>query len=92
MSQVRVWIPPALREFVAGAEELTVDADSVSTALAVIGQDHSGFLSRVLSPDGQLRPLVNVFVDEENVRDLQGLATPVADGHSIAIIPAIAGG
>ncbi len=92
MSKVTVWIPPALREFVGGAEHLTVEADTVAAALAAIGGRHAGFLGRVLSPEGQVRPLVNVFVEEDNIRDLNGLQTPVADGHSIAIIPAIAGG
>jgi molybdopterin converting factor small subunit len=92
MSQVIVWIPPALREFVAGAEQLTVEADDVSSALAAVGRDHAGFLNRVLTPDGTLRPLVNVFVEEDNIRHLQGLRTPLSNGHSVAIIPAIAGG
>jgi len=87
-----VWIPPALREFVAGAEQLTVEADNVSSALAAVGRDHAGFLNRVLTPDGTLRPLVNVFVEEDNIRHLQGLQTPLSDGLSVAIIPAIAGG
>jgi len=92
MSKVTVWIPPALREFVAGAEELAVEADNVAAALAALGGQHAGFLNRVLSPEGHVRPLVNVFVDEDNIRDLDGLETPLADRRSIAIIPAIAGG
>ena len=92
MSKVTVWIPPALREFEAGAEELSIEAESVAGALAAVGDRHAGFLNRVLSPGGQVRPLVNVFVDEDNIRDLDGLQTPLADGHSVAIIPAIAGG
>lgn len=92
MSQVTVWIPPALREFVDGAHELKVEADDVSSALAAVGRNHQDFLARVLAPDGTLRPLVNVFVDEDNIRELQGLETPLTDGRSVAIIPGIAGG
>ncbi len=89
---VTVWIPPALREFVGGADELTVEADSVSAALTAVGDRHPGFLNRVLSPEGEVRPLVNVFVDEDNIRDLDGLETRLSQGGSVAIIPAIAGG
>ena len=92
MNQVKVWIPPALREFVKGSVEVDVAAGNVSTALAAVGERYPGFLSRVLAPDGELRPRVNIFVGEENIRARQGLDTILADGDIVAIIPAVAGG
>jgi molybdopterin converting factor small subunit len=91
-NKITVWIPPALREFVGGAETVAVEADTVAAALAAIGGRHAGFLNRVLSPEGEVRPLVNIFVGEDNIRDLEGLETPLSGGHTLAIIPAIAGG
>ncbi|HSG66303.1 MAG TPA: MoaD/ThiS family protein [Gammaproteobacteria bacterium] len=92
MSRVTVRIPAALRPFVEGARELELDVATVGDALTQIGGRHDHFLPRILTPAGELRPFVNVFVGATNVRHLQGLATPVADGVEISIIPAVAGG
>ena len=92
MSQVIVQIPPPLRPFADDAAELRVEAGSVAEALAAIGADRAPLLARVLTPDGELRPYVNVFVGERNVRRLAGLETTLEDGDVVAIIPAVAGG
>jgi molybdopterin converting factor small subunit len=92
MNQVKVWIPPALREFVDGSVQVDVVACNVTAALAAVGERYPGFLSRVLTPDGQLRPRVNVFVGEDNIRTRQGLATGLIEGDIVAVIPAVAGG
>ncbi|HRP35349.1 MAG TPA: MoaD/ThiS family protein [Gammaproteobacteria bacterium] len=92
MSQVTVQIPPPLRPFAAGAAELRVAARTVAAALAAVGADRAALLARVLTPEGELRPYVNIFVGERNVRHLQGLETKLEDGDVVAIIPAVAGG
>lgn len=92
MTEVTVWIPPALREFTGGAEAVTVQAHDVFSALEAVGQEHGGFLGRILTPEGTLRPLVNVFVGEEDIRHLQGLRTALSEGDAVAVIPAVAGG
>lgn len=92
MSQVVVQIPPPLRPFADDAAELRVAARSVGEALAAIGVGRAALLSRILTPEGELRPYVNIFVGERNVRHLQGLLTPLNDGDVVAIIPAVAGG
>lgn len=92
MSQVTVHIPPPLRPFADQAAVLEVEAGTVGEALAGIGAGREALLSRVLTPEGELRPFVNVFVGERNARHLDGLQTPLQDGDSIAIIPAVAGG
>jgi len=92
MSQVTVTIPPPLRPFAEQATELQVEAATVGEALTRLGEGRAALLSRVLTPEGELRPYVNVFVGERNARHLDGLATALADGEVVAIIPAVAGG
>ena len=92
MSNISVWIPPALREFTGGAIEIPVAAADVGSALGIVGTAYPEVSRRVLTPDGEVRPLVNVFVGEDNIRALDGLATPLNDGDTVAIIPAVAGG
>jgi molybdopterin converting factor small subunit len=92
MSRVTVQIPSPLQQFTAGAAELAVEADTVGEALQRVGEQRAALLSRVLTPEGELRPYVNVFVGERNARRLEGLKTRLADGDVVAIIPAVAGG
>lgn len=92
MSRVTVQIPPPLRPFADGASELVVEAATVGDALERIGADRAGLLARVMTPEGELRPYVNVFVGERNARHLDGLGTLLCDGDVVAIIPAVAGG
>jgi molybdopterin converting factor small subunit len=92
MNRVTVQLPAPLRPFAEGAAELTVAAGTVRAALAELGEGRPNLASRLLTPEGELRPYVNVFVGERNIRRLQGLDTPLADGDVVAIIPAVAGG
>lgn len=92
MSKVRIRIPMPLRSYTQGADEVPVEARDVREALAALGAVHDGLLARVLSPEGELRNFVNVFVGSRNVRSLDGLSTALADGDLIAIVPAVAGG
>ena len=92
MSTVTVEIPPPLRPFAGQAAALEVEAATVGEALARIGAGREALISRVLTPEGELRPFVNVFVGERNARHLDGLETALDDGDVVAIIPAVAGG
>ncbi len=87
-----VRIPTQLRSLSGGAAEVTVEGGTVGEALAGLESAHPGFRSRLFDDEGKLRRFVNVFVADEDVRFLQGLGTPVPDGHVISIIPAVAGG
>ena len=60
--------------------------------LAALEAVHPGFRDRLFDDDGGLRRFVNVFVADDDVRFLQGLDTPVPDGETVSIIPAVAGG
>jgi molybdopterin converting factor small subunit len=92
MSEVTVSIPAPLREFTAGAAEIRLDAPTVGAALTRIGADYPGFLGRILTPEGGLRPFVNVFVNADSVKALEGLDTPLPADARVLIVPAVAGG
>lgn len=92
MNAVHVRIPMPLRGYTGGAGEIVLEAATVREALEVLGTRHEGILERLLDPGGELRQFVNVFVGARNVRALDGLATPLAKGDVISIIPAVAGG
>ena len=89
---VTVRVPTQLRNLTAGAGEIKVEAGTVGEALKALDAAHPGFAERVFDPSGELRRFVNVFVADEDVRFLDGLATPVADGQTISVVPAVAGG
>jgi MoaD family protein len=88
---VTVKIPTQLRASVGGASEVKVDGSTVGDALDALYVEHPELRER-LTDDGQLRRFVNVYVDGEDVRFGEGLATPVKDGGEIQVLPAVAGG
>jgi molybdopterin synthase sulfur carrier subunit len=77
---------------VGGASTLEVHSGTVGEILSALAAEHPGFGQRVLDPSGSVRRFVNVFVDDLDVRHAEGLATPVAEGQTISILPAVAGG
>lgn len=85
-------IPAALRGFADGAHELCVAPGTVAEVLGQLRVRHPQLVQRLLTPEGELRPFVNVFVGRANVRSLQGLATPVPVTEVVSILPAVAGG
>jgi cysteine synthase B len=91
-SSVTVRIPAPLRPYVGGVGELHVVAATVRDALQLLGRSHPGLCERILDGDARLRGFVNLFVGDQDVRALQGLDTPVADGNVLTIVPAVAGG
>ena len=89
---VKIRVPTQLRELAGGAGEVTVEGSTVRETLKALDSAHAGFAERLFDESGQLRRFVNVFVADEDVRFLQGLDTPVADGQTVSIVPAVAGG
>jgi len=89
---VTVRVPTTLRTLTAGASEVSVDGATVGEVLDNLESAHPGFKSRLFDDAGGLRRFVNVFVADDDVRFLDGLGTPVPDGETVAIIPAVAGG
>ena len=90
MSTVR--IPTQLRTLSGGSAEVSVDGATVGEVLAALETAHPGFGERLFDDDRKLRRFVNVFVADEDVRFADGLDTKVADGQTVSIIPAVAGG
>ncbi len=88
----KVRIPTQLRPLSGGAAEVAVDGATVADVLAALEAAHPGFRDRLFDEGGELRRFVNVFVADEDVRFLSGLATPVATGQTVSIVPAVAGG
>ena len=87
-----VRVPTTLRPNTGGKAEISVEAGTVGEALAAVDAVHPGFRARICDDDGRLRRFVNVFVEDDDVRYLQGLDTAVPDGKTVSIIPAVAGG
>lgn len=89
---VSVRIPTTLRTLTAGQSEVKLEGTTVGEVLSSLEEAHPGFSSRLLDDDGNLRKFVNVFVADDDIRFLSGLDTPVPEGETVSIIPAVAGG
>jgi molybdopterin synthase sulfur carrier subunit len=89
---VTVRVPTTLRPLSGGTKQVEVDPGTLAEVIANLEAAHPGFADRLLDDDGGLRKFVNIFVDDDDVRYLNGLDTPVADGLTVSIIPAVAGG
>ena len=89
---VTVRIPTQLRTLTGGAGEVEADGASVGDVLKALDAAHPGLAERLFDDAGNLRRFVNVFLADEDVRFLDGLATPIADGQTLSIVPAVAGG
>jgi molybdopterin converting factor small subunit len=89
---VTVRIPTQLRELSGGAAEISAEGATVADVLRALDGAHPGFAERLFDDSGELRRFVNVFVADEDIRFLDGVATPVTDGTTVSIVPAVAGG
>jgi molybdopterin synthase sulfur carrier subunit len=87
-----VFIPTVLRPAVAGAKSLELAGSSVRELVTALLERHPGLGGQLLGSDGELNRFVNVYVNGQDVRYLDGLATPVADGDEVRLLPAMAGG
>ena len=89
---VTVFIPTALRQFAGDRAEVAVEAGTVGEALEKVTGEHAELRRHLYGEQNALRNFVNVYVNDEDIRHAQRLDTPVKDGDTISIIPAIAGG
>ena len=89
---VSVRIPTILRPYTGGASEVAADGGTLAEVIDSLEGAHPGLKARVLDDDGAIRRFVNVYVNDDDVRFAEGLATATPDGTSISIIPAVAGG
>ena len=92
VSTATILIPTAFRAFAGGTARYDVAAGTVGEALGRLAEDHAGLRAHLFGDDGQLRQFVNIYLGEEDIRYLQGPATPLTDGDELTIVPSIAGG
>jgi sulfur-carrier protein len=85
-------IPPVLRGSVGGEKEVEASGGNVGEVLRALAAQHPATESQLFSEDGQLNRYVNVYLNDEDVRVLEGLDTSVSDSDTIVILPAMAGG
>ena len=90
MSTVK--IPPVLRSSTGGEKEVDAGGGTVGEVLRALAQEHPATESQLFSGDGQLNRYVNVYLNDEDVRVLGGLETPVGESDTLVILPAMAGG
>jgi molybdopterin synthase sulfur carrier subunit len=87
-----VRIPPVLRPSVGGEKELSAEGASVGEILHALAQQHPDTRAQLFSADGGLNRYVNVYLNDEDVRVLDGLDTAVGERDTLVILPAMAGG
>ena len=85
-------IPPVLRPSVGGEKELTADGSNVGEILRALAESHPETQSQLFAADGGLNRYVNVYLNVEDVRVLDGLDTSVGEADTLVILPAMAGG
>ncbi len=89
---VTIEIPTALRHYAGGKQTVTADGADVAQALGHLVSSHPDLKKHLYSEDGKLRNFVNVFLNNENIRHMQGQAVKLKDGDTLTIVPAVAGG
>ena len=89
---VSVLIPTPLRKFTNDQDTVTVEPGTVGTLISGLDAQFPGIAARLTDDSGELRKFINVYVNEEDIRFLEGRDTPINEGDSISIVPAIAGG
>ena len=89
MTQVTIRIPTPLRPLADGASEVKAEGTTVAE---VLDQLDKALLERILTPEGEIRHFVNIYLGSHNISSLDKLETAVAEGDVLAIIPAVAGG
>jgi sulfur-carrier protein len=89
---VTVRIPTTMRPLTGGEKQVSVETGTLSDVISALEAAHPGLGERLIDEDGALRKFVNIFVDDDDVRYLDGLDTKVGDGITVSIIPAVAGG
>jgi sulfur-carrier protein len=90
MATVR--IPTPLRKLTDGKEEVSAAGATVNELIANLDKAYPGIKARICDDSGQVRKFVNIFANDEDIRFLKNLDTPLKDSDEVSIVPAIAGG
>ncbi len=89
---VTVHIPTPLRKLTGNQAEVSIEAATVSALMEGLESAHAGFQEKLLDEAGEIRRYVNLYVNDEDIRFLDGRSTALKDGDTVSIVPAIAGG
>jgi sulfur-carrier protein len=87
-----VFVPTPLRRLTGGQAKLSVEGGTVGALIQSVNQQYPGIAAKVLDDDGNVKRFINVFVNDEEIRTLQGLETTVKESDRVSIVPAMAGG
>lgn len=85
-------IPAPLRSYTNGLNEIAVQGETVGAAMQDLVTQFPSLRPHLMNSEGALRPFVNLFLDKNNIKDLQGLDTPIKENDRLLLIPSIAGG
>ncbi|MBF8188302.1 MoaD/ThiS family protein [Nonomuraea sp. K274] len=88
---IEVRIPTILRNYTDGAKAVSAEGATLDELISDLESSHPGIKDRLVDESG-LRRFVNVYLNDEDVRFLGGLGTPVSDGDTVTVLPAVAGG
>ncbi len=87
-----VYIPTALRRLTGNQSKVQIEADTVGDILNSLNDTYPGIGDRIFDDQGEVKRFINIFCNDDEIRTLQGLATPVGERDRISIVPAMAGG
>lgn len=89
---ITVRIPTPLRRLTDGADSVETDSANVENAIENLEAQYPGIRERVIDDSGELHRFVNIYVNGEDIRFVDGLKTSIKDGDEVSIVPAVAGG
>ncbi|MFN3422285.1 MAG: ubiquitin-like small modifier protein 1 [Armatimonadota bacterium] len=89
---IKVRIPTPLQNLTGGSAEVVAEGKTVRELIDNLEQKYAGIKARLCDENGEIRRFVNIFVNDEDIRFLQGLDTELKEGDEVSIVPAIAGG
>lgn len=87
-----VLVPTPLRRLTGGQSKITVSGSDVGSVLRAVDAQFPGVAEKVFDSEGNVKRFINIFLNDNEIRTLQGLDTPVADNDQLSIVPAMAGG
>ena len=87
-----VLVPTPLRRLTGGQSKLTVEGETIGALIQALENQYPGIMDKLLDGEGNVKRFINVFVNESEIRTLQGLATAVKAADQVSIVPAMAGG
>ncbi|MBW3604906.1 MAG: MoaD/ThiS family protein [Actinobacteria bacterium] len=89
---IEVRVPTVLRKHTDGERRVSGDGDRLGELINDLGDRHNGLRDALVAHDGSLHRFINVYVNDEDVRFIDGIDTPLSDGDVVSILPAVAGG